>query len=291
MGASDRPLATAVLASLALAAFAANSVICRAALGGRLIDAPGFAAIRIAAGAVTLLLLQGGSRRSLRPGSDLVQPAMLFVYATAFAFAYLRLGSGTGALLLFGAVQATMILAAFRSGERFRPIEAIGLVLALSGLACLVAPGVTAPSPGGAAIMVAAGVAWGIYSLRGRGSVDPLGDTTRNFVLAVPLSLVVVGFALRDSHFTPPGVGLAVVSGAITSGLGYVAWFAALRGLTAIRAAIVQLAVPALAAAGGVAFLSERVSLRLVLSGLLILGGVALAIAGRSRSGGGRAAA
>jgi drug/metabolite transporter (DMT)-like permease len=213
---------------------------------------------------------------------------MLFLYAAAFSFAYRSLGSGTGALILFGCVQATMILAAFRAGERFRLLDGAGLALALGGLGCLVAPGLTAPSPLGSALMAAAGVAWGVYSLRGRDSVDPLGDTTWNFVLATPPALVVVGFALRSAHLTPQGIALAAVSGAVTSGLGYVAWFAALRGLTAIRAAIVQLAVPALAAAGGVVFLSERISLRLVVSGTLILGGVALAVARRSRRARGR---
>jgi drug/metabolite transporter (DMT)-like permease len=277
--------ATALFASLALVAFAANSVICRAALGGHLIDAAGFALIRLSTGAGMLLALQSGSRRTFRITFDFVQPTMLFIYATAFAFAYLSLGAGTGALILFGCVQTTMILAALRSGERFQLIEGIGLTLALGGVVLLVAPGLNAPSALGSALMAAAGVAWGVYSLRGRGTVDALGDTTRNFIIATPLSLIVLGFALRNAHFTPLGVVLAVASGAITSGLGYVAWFAALRGLTSIRAAIVQLAVPALAAASGVVLLSERVSLRLVLSAILILGGVGLAITRHSRWG------
>jgi drug/metabolite transporter (DMT)-like permease len=276
-------LATALLTGLALLAFAANSVICRAALGGHLIDAAGFALIRLATGAATLLVLHAGSGRGFRLRFDLVQPTMLFLYATTFAFAYLRLGTGTGALILFGCVQTTMLLAALRSGERFRPLEGAGLILALGGLAGLVAPGLTAPSAAGSALMAVAGVTWGVYSLRGRGTLDSWGDTTRNFIIATPLSLVVVGVALRSAHFSGPGVALAVVSGAVTSGLGYVVWFAALRGLTAIRAAVVQLAVPALAAAGGVAFLSERVSARLIIAAILILGGVGLAIAGRSR--------
>lgn len=276
-------LVTTLFTSLALVAFAGNSVICRTALGGHFIDAAGFTVIRLSAGAATLLALDAGSRQAFRFKFDLVQPIMLLLYATTFSFAYLSLGSGTGALILFGSVQATMILAALWSGERPRMLEGLGLVLALGGLACLVAPGLTAPAPLGSALMAAAGVAWGIYSLRGRGSVSALGDTARNFLIAAPLSLVVAGFAFRAVHLSPPGVALAVVSGAVTSGLGYVAWFAALRRLTAIRAAIVQLAVPALAAGGGVVFLSERVSLRLVLSALLILGGVGLAVSRFSR--------
>ena len=276
-------LAISLLTSLALLAFAANSVICRAALGGHFIDPAGFTLIRLSTGAATLQVFRAGWRRAPRTRFDLLQPAMLFLYATTFSFAYLSLGAGTGALILFASVQATMILAAFRSGERFRFLEGTGLVLALGGLACLVAPGLTAPSPVGAVLMASAGVTWGVYSLRGRGSVDALGDTLRNFILATPLSLLVAGVAFRSVHLSSPGVALAAASGAIMSGLGYVAWFAALRGLPAIRAAIVQLAVPALAAAGGVAFLSERLSLRLVLAAVLILGGVGLAMSRPSR--------
>ena len=276
-------LAISLLTSLALLAFAANSVICRAALGGHFIDPAGFTLIRLSTGAATLQVFRAGWRRAPRTRFDLLQPAMLFLYATTFAFAYLSLGAGTGALILFASVQATMILAAFRSGERFRFLEGTGLVLALGGLACLVAPGLTAPSPVGAVLMASAGVTWGVYSLRGRGSVDAPGDTLRNFILATPLSLLVAGVAFRSVHLSSPGVALAAASGAIMSGLGYVAWFAALRGLPAIRAAIVQLAVPALAAAGGVAFLSERLSLRLVLAAVLILGGVGLAMSRPSR--------
>ena len=276
-------LATALLTSLALIAFAANSVICRTALGGHFIDAAGFGLIRLATGATTLLALSFGSRRPSRMTFEFVQPAMLFVYVTAFSFAYVSLGAGTGALILFGCVQATMILSAFRSGERFHVLEAVGLVLALAGLAILVAPGLTAPSPGGSALMASAGIAWGIYSLRGRGSPDALAVTTRNFVLATPLALIVAGAAHRGLHVSPLGAALAATSGAITSGLGYVVWFAALRGLTAIRAAIVQLAVPALVATAGVVFLSERFSVRLVVSACLILGGVGVAIVKHSR--------
>jgi drug/metabolite transporter (DMT)-like permease len=281
-------LGTALLTSLALVAFAANSVICRRALGSHLMDAASFALVRLATGAAVLLAIHAGTRRGFRVSFRPLQPAMLFLYAAAFSFAYRSLGSGTGALILFGCVQTTMILAAFRSGERFRLLEGAGLALALSGLGCLVAPGLTAPSLLGSALMAVAGIAWGVYSLRGRDSADPMGETTWNFVLATPLALAVAGLALRSAHVTPQGVALAAVSGAVTSGLGYVAWFAALRGLTAIRAAIVQLAVPALAAAGGVVFLSERVSLRLVLSAILILGGVTLAIARHSRWARGR---
>lgn len=277
-------LVTALSTALALVAFAANSVLCRSALGAHAIDAGSFTLVRLASGAALLLLLRAGARPRARLRLDAPQPAMLLAYAAAFSFAYTRLGAGTGALVLFGSVQVTMIANALRSGERMRRPELAGLALALAGLACLVAPGVTAPSVRGVALMAVAGVAWGVYSLRGRGSADPLGETARNFALAAPLSLLLLVPALGHAHVTSRGVLLAALSGAITSGLGYVVWFAALRGLPAIRAAIVQLAVPAIAAGGGVLVLGERITPRLVGSALLILGGVGLAIATHARA-------
>jgi drug/metabolite transporter (DMT)-like permease len=175
-----------------------------------------------------------------------------------------------------------MILAALRAGERFRLAEGIGLVAALAGLAVRVAPGVSAPSLSGSALMIAAGVAWGIYSLRGRRAGDPLRETARDFAAAVPMTVLLSLVALSVAHLSARGVILAVVSGAATSGLGYVVWYSALRGLTSVRAAIVQLSVPAIAALGGVVFLHERISLRLLLSAALILGGVAIAVVRRA---------
>ncbi len=278
-------LATASLAALALVAFAANSILCRAALGGGAVDAASFALIRLAAGAAMLLALRAVSSGPARPARDRAQPLELFIYAAAFAYAYRSLSAGTGALILFGCVQATMVVGALRSGERFAPSELVGLMLALGGLAYLVAPGLAAPSLAGSALMGAAGVAWGVYSLRGRGTGDPLGVTTRNFVQATAPALLVSLIALRHAHVTLHGAALAAASGAITSALGYVVWFAALRGMSAIQAAVVQLAVPVIAAAGGVALLSERITLRLVISAVLILGGIGLAIATRPRPG------
>jgi drug/metabolite transporter (DMT)-like permease len=209
--------------------------------------------------------------------------ALLFLYAAPFSFAYLRLSAGAGALILFACVQATMLIGAVRSGERFGWPEALGLAIALAGLTYLVSPGLAAPSPLGSALMAIAGISWGIYSLRGRGSPDPLGDTANNFVRAMPLALLVSVAAFRGAHLSPRGVALACASGAAASGLGYTVWFAALRGLTAIRASTVQLTVPVLAAAGGVLLLQESVTFRLVLSAMLVLGGVGLALAGRGR--------
>jgi drug/metabolite transporter (DMT)-like permease len=209
---------------------------------------------------------------------------MLFLYAIAFSFAYLSLNAGTGALILFGTVQVTMILAALRSGERPQPLEWLGLLFAMGGLVYLVLPGLEAPSLLGSALMTGAGIAWGLYSLRGRGTGSPLADTTGNFIRAVPLILAVRLVTLGDVHLSQPGILLAVLSGAVASGLGYVIWYAALSGLTATRAAIVQLSVPVLAAWGGVVFLAEDISLRLILAGAFILGGIALAIWGRRKT-------
>lgn len=206
---------------------------------------------------------------------------MLFAYAVPFAFAYRTLPAGTGALILFATVQVTMIAAGLRSGERPPAVVWTGLLLALGGLAWLVRPGLAAPSPVGAALMAAAGAAWGLYSLRGRRSASPVRDTAGNFVRSVLPALVVSAAAAGTAHATPRGALLAFLSGAVTSGAGYAIWYAALPGLTAVRAGIVQLGVPVLAAGGGALFLGERVTLRLLLASIVILGGVAMAITGR----------
>lgn len=276
---------TVVAAIVALVAFAANSLLCRQALGAGTIDAAGFASIRLLSGAVALLGLSAisGRRSGGRQGSW-GTALSLFVYAFAFSFAYLTLSTGTGALALFGAVQLTMILAGLRSGERPGMAGWCGLLLALAGLVVLVLPGVSAPSPTGLLLMIAAGIAWGIYSLSGRGNQDPLAVTTANFVRSLPFALVISLIMLPALHLSGRGVILAVLSGALASAGGYVVWYAALRGMTATLAATVQLVVPVLAAAGGVCFLSERISSRLVWASVAILGGVALAVAGRSGS-------
>jgi drug/metabolite transporter (DMT)-like permease len=203
---------------------------------------------------------------------------MLFLYAVAFSFAYLSLSAGTGALILFGVVQATMILAGLLSGERPHVLQWAGLLIAVAGLVYLVFPGLSAPSPLGAALMALAGVAWGIYSLRGREARDPIAATAHNFIYSVPLVLGASVLMRTHVHLSVKGVLLALVSGALTSGLGYILWYAALRGLTATRAALVQLVVPVLAAVGGVLFLSESITLRLFISAVAILGGVILAM-------------
>jgi drug/metabolite transporter (DMT)-like permease len=279
---------TPALTVFALVAFAANSVLCRLALGHGAADPATFTLVRLLSGAITLAGLRlarpapaGAPARRL----PWISAALLFLYAAPFSFAYISLGAGTGALILFASVQATMLAGAMGAGERFRWLEAAGLLIALGGLTYLVLPGLSAPSPVGSALMVIAGVAWGLYSLRGRGSADPVGDTARNFALAVPFAVLVSAGTLKSAHVSWRGALLAVGSGALASGLGYVCWYAALRGLTRIRAATVQLTVPILAAAAGVAILGETITVRLVLSALLILGGVGLALAGRARGG------
>jgi drug/metabolite transporter (DMT)-like permease len=275
---------TFVCTGLALLAFAANSILCRLALGPREIDAASFSSIRLASGAVTLLILASLSRGGGGAmGGTWLSALLLFLYAAPFSFAYISLGAGTGALILFGSVQATMILAAFASGERPRPLQWAGLALALSGLVSLVLPGLSAPPLAGFSLMTIAGISWGVYSLRGRRTADPLADTTGTFVRSVPMVLAVSLVSLRHLHLSRTGMALAAASGVLASGLGYVIWYEALAGLTATRAAAVQLSVPVLAAAGGIIFLSERLSLRLVVAAMLILGGVALVLVGRER--------
>lgn len=220
-------------------------------------------------------------QRTGASGGSWLAGALLFAYAAAFSFAYNSLSAGTGALILFGCVQATMILIALRSGERPHRMEWVGLIAGLAGLVYLVLPGLTAPSPVGSALMAVAGIAWGLYSLRGRKVAEPTRATTANFVRAVPFALLVSAITLRDLSLTPSGALLAVLSGAVTSGLGYVLWYTTLKQLQVTQAAIVQLSVPVIAAVGGVIFLAEDLSLRLVVSSVMILGGVGLSLAVR----------
>jgi drug/metabolite transporter (DMT)-like permease len=233
--------------------------------------------------ALSLLAWARGPRRTAT-SSAWASAVILFAYAILFSLAYLRIPAGTGALLLFAAVQLTMIGAGLRAGERPRALEWAGLGVSLVGLVLLTRPGLAQPDPAGAAAMLAAGVAWGLYSLRGRGAVDPVAANAAAFTRAIPLALATsAGFGLvTETRITLPGLALALASGALTSGLGYAIWYAALRGLSAMRAAIVQLSVPPLAAALAFLTLGERVSLRLVLASVLILGGIALALVGRA---------
>jgi drug/metabolite transporter (DMT)-like permease len=272
---------TVVLTVLALIAFAANSIFGRLALGEFTIDPASYTAVRLISGALTLWIIARFFRdtSSAKSNGGWISAFMLFLYAIAFSVAYISLSAGTGALILFASVQITMIGVGLYGGERPDILEWLGLCIAIVGLIYLVSPGITAPSPFGSALMAIAGIAWGIYSLRGRGSIDPVNTTSDNFLRAVPFTLAIVFF--WSSRLTISRIGLlwAVSSGSITSALGYVVWYAALRGLTATRAATVQLSVPVLAALGGAVVLSEVITLRLIISAVVILSGVGLAVA------------
>jgi drug/metabolite transporter (DMT)-like permease len=288
-----------LLTAGAMLAFAANSLLCRLALAAGTIDPASFAALRLVSGALALGILvrcRGtmGAAGPARP--DWLAAAMLFAYVACFALAYRSLTASAGALILFGAVQLTMFAAGLWRGERFLLRAWAGVAVAIAGLVCLLAPGAAAPPPRGVVLMGAAGLAWGIYSLRGRGVADPLAATAGNFLRAAPLGLLLclpfgllsgpasgtasgllhAGGLQADLH----GAALAIVSGALTSGIGYAIWYTALRGLSSMQAATVQLAVPPLAALGGALWLGEAIEARLVLASVAVLGGIALVLGG-----------
>ena len=266
----------ALLTAAAMLAFAANSVLCRIALAQTTIDAATFTTVRLVAGAVTLWIIAMARRRPL--AGSWTSAGALYAYAIGFSLAYISLGAATGALLLFASVQATMIGWGLARGERFRTVQLAGLALALAGLVGLLLPGAAAPAPLGAALMIGAGIAWGVYSLRGKGQGDPTAVTAGNFARAVPMAAISSAIAIPWFSFDAPGVAYAIASGAIASGVGYAIWYSALPGLRATTAATVQLSVPAIAALGGVVFLGETLTLRLVLASAAILGGIALVV-------------
>ena len=272
------------LTALAMLAFAANSVLTRLALAPGLIDPASFSTLRILSGAVFLAALvigsSGGARR-FRWRAPMA--AALAVYVVAFTYAYLSLDAGAGALILFGAVQVTMLLVGVSEGERFGMLAWAGLAIAATGLVLLVSPGDSRVDILGAGAMALAGVAWGAYSLLGRGSVDPLGTTAANFVLCVPIVLLVSALSWSELKISASGTAYAVASGAVASGAGYAIWYTALRSLQAGTAATVQLTVPVIAAIGGVLFIAEPITVRLLASSGLTLGGVALVIWTKTR--------
>ena len=264
-------------------AFAGNSILCRMALADGSIDPASFTGIRLLAGALTLamvMLATGRGRKTFANGSWLAA-AMLFLYAAGFSYAYVSLGAATGALILFGFVQATMITVGLYRGERPAPVEVLGWLVAAAGLTALLLPGASAPGWVAAGLMASAGVAWGIYSILGKGQPDPLSATGANFLRSTAFVLVLFAFTVSRLELSPEGALLAIVSGALTSGMGYVVWYAALNYLGSLQAALVQLSVPALAAAGGAMLLMEALTLQLVLSGLAILGGLCIALLGK----------
>jgi drug/metabolite transporter (DMT)-like permease len=267
-----------VLTSLAMLAFAGNSLLCRIALKQTGIDAASFTTIRLLSGALMLGLLVRLNRRPSAGGGNWPSALALFVYAAGFSFAYIRLSAATGALLLFAAVQATMITYGVCKGERLRRLQLVGLVLALGGLVGLMLPGLAAPPLDSALLMLGAGAAWGIYSLRGKGSGDPTTVTAGNFVRSVPIAVALS--LLMLNHVSPDRAGMAyaVLSGALASGIGYAIWYRVLPAMKATHAATVQLSVPVLAALGGIVVLGESISVPSVLASTAILGGIALVI-------------
>ena len=267
-----------ILTLLAMIAFASNSLLCRLALRQTPIDAASFTLIRLLSGVIALWLIVIARKAGRITAGNWSSALALFVYAAAFSFAYITLPAGTGALLLFGTVQATMIFWGFRKGERLTARQWFGLAIAIGGLVALVFPGLSAPPIGGTLLMTGAGIAWGIYSLRGKDGGDPTSVTAGNFWRSAVFAAVLSMALLRWTNLDPAGIRYAIVSGAIASGVGYVIWYCALPGLKATTAATVQLSVPMLAAIGGTLFLSESITLRLLVASLLILGGIALVI-------------
>jgi drug/metabolite transporter (DMT)-like permease len=278
-------IGTIALTGLAMAAFAANSVLCRVALSQAAIDPATFTLVRLASGACVLCLILSLRRKPEQPGGSWPASVALFAYAAAFSFAYASLPAGTGSLLLFGAVQTTMIGYGLVRGERLSALQWFGLTVAVAGLAALVAPGAMAPSVTGACLMLTAGVAWGAYSLLGRGIADPLSATAGNFVRSLPIQFGLSLYALLSgTNLTAIGLACAILSGAVASGLGYTIWYAALPGLTPAQGASVQLSVPVITALAGALMLGEAISLRLSMSSLAILGGIALVFGSRERA-------
>ncbi len=278
-------------------AFASNSLLCRAALKETTIDAATFTSVRIISGALAVcaILLARSSfsplvtRHSSLKNGNWISAFSLFAYAAAFSFAYNTLSAGTGALLLFGAVQATMILWGFRRGERLHPIQIAGLVVAVAGLILLVLPGLSSPPLIGSILMLSAGVAWGVYSLRGKvkgqsgSDRDAIATTAGNFLRAVPFAALLSIAMINQAHVNSLGLVYAFISGAVTSGLGYVIWYTALTGLKAASAATVQLSVPVLAATGGILLLGEPITLRYIIASIAVLGGIFLVVIERQR--------
>jgi drug/metabolite transporter (DMT)-like permease len=270
------------LTVVAMVAFASNSILCRLALANGSIDPASFTLVRIGSGFGMLWLILVLRGRSHAIHASWFAALALFGYATAFSYAYVSLPAGTGALLLFGAVQATMVTTGLIRGEHLALTEWLGLALAIAGVTSLLAPGSSAPSAGGASLMIAAGVAWGIYSLLGRGALDPLAATAGNFFFSLPMAGALFAFAtIYGTNVSWPGLVFAGLSGTVASGLGYTIWYSALPAMSATQAASVQLSVPVISAIAGTLMLGELITFRLLSSSVAILGGIAFVIASR----------
>ncbi|WP_153916123.1 DMT family transporter [Shewanella sp. TC10] len=298
---------TLVYTLLALLAFAGNSILCRVALGKDLIDPASFTAIRLLSGIVVLVVImqlanwrqpnsvdEVTTRNSIHSTAGLKSShphalskgswnaaLMLFVYAITFSYAYTSLDTGTGALILFGTVQMTMIVVGAVSGQKFHLAEWFGVMIAFAGFVYLVLPGASAPSISGFVLMAMSGVAWGLYTLEGKRCSEPISDTSFNFIRTLPLVIILSIVTISFSTVTPAGILLAIISGGFASAVGYVIWYAALAGLSGIQAGVVQLLVPVIAAAGGVIFADEVFSLRLGISSLVILSGIMIVLLGK----------
>jgi len=270
-----------ILILLAMVAFAGNSLLCRLALQDTDIDAASFTSLRLVSGALTLWLMVRARRGARTPGGNWPSAFALFAYAAGFSFAYTQLSAATGALLLFGAVQATMIGRGFWAGERFSKLQLLGLVLALAGLMTLLFPGISAPPLLGSLLMLSAGVAWGVYSLRGRHEGNPIETTAGNFLRAAPIAMALTAVTFNRASLDSAGFWYAIASGALASAIGYVVWYSALPAMKATQAATVQLSVPVIAALGGILILGESITVRLCLASVAILGGIALVIVER----------
>lgn len=279
--------ATILYTILALIAFAANSILGRLALAEQTIDASSFTIIRLFSGALMLLILLklNQPKKTTQQQGSWRGAGALFLYAITFSWAYVSLQTGTGALILFGSVQLTIILLSLFSGTRLKWSEWGGVLLAFAGFVYLILPGVSAPSPIGFVLMSIAGMGWGVYTLIGRTSTAPLADTAFNFARTIPflgLTLLLV-LLTQTGQLSRQGVLLAIASGAITSGIGYAMWYQALRGLTAVQSGVVQLLVPVIAALGGILFVGEILSTRLIIASIMILGGILLVVLARRR--------
>jgi len=277
------------LTMLALIAFAANSILCRLALYEGLMDAGSFTAVRLMSGALMLGLIfslrkQQQQQHNLQSSGSWLASLLLFIYAITFSYAYIALDIATGALILFAAGQMTLILAALFLGSRLSLLEWLGLLLAFSGFIYLMLPSATTPSWGGFVLMSISGVAWGFYTLMGKGSIQPLADTTSNFMRSIPMVILLMLFSFEYTHLNAQGLLYAVLSGAIASGVGYTIWYMALEKLQTIHAAVVQLLVPVLAALGGMMLLSEPITIQFIISSMIILSGILLVILQRNKA-------
>lgn len=267
-----------ILTSLAMIAFAGNSLLCRVALKNTCIDAASFTTIRLLSGAIILWLVvhfRGGSQNGR---GNWVSSFALFVYAAGFSFAYVNLPTATGALLLFGAVQATMIGYGLSVGERLLKWQIVGLMLAIGGIVALLLPGLSSPPLMDSVLMLGAGIAWGIYSVRGKGAGDPTRVTAGNFLRAAPIAVALSVLTFNTASLDSAGLWCAVASGALASGIGYAIWYTVVPALNTTSASTVQLSVPVIAALGGIVFLAEPITLRLALASVAILGGIMLVI-------------